>query len=55
MLYSQQHETPALNSLEGFLPVSEAVMNRVVVDGAQHDVQLKAFAFQHVNIQVTGP
>lgn len=55
VLYSQQGETFASNTLEDFLNVSEAVLNRVVGYDAQRDPQQKAFAFQHVNIQVTGP
>lgn len=57
VLYSQQGKTFtfASNTLEDFLNISEAVINRVVGYDAQHDLQQKALAFQHVNIQVTGP
>lgn len=39
VLYSQQCKTFASNSLEDFLNVSEAVINRVVAYDAQHDLQ----------------
>lgn len=39
VFYSQQCKTFASNSLEDFLNVSEAVINRVVAYDAQHDLQ----------------